>query len=255
VSSTRHAGADTAAHARNGSLHEPEHHLLAQHHSGLLVLAQREPTDHYFSRHVQSESSSCLFFFFLFLSFLLCCLESLTGTFLQLIAWCAAAAKNTPRANTSEADTPVALKELLRSPPAGLDGLMDALGATGNEQVQAAAQTVLNDLYRVQDLVNLFSQRLSMARRRRSAVGGGEAGSDILAAMYNTSTTLSEVSGRVDRSEIYANERTASIGAIRKRFATTFTSCQLRDGADPSARMSKHSGLWLPMSSSRELET
>lgn len=94
----------------------------------------------------------------------------------------------------SMANTPIALKELLRSPPAGLDGLMDAVGATGNEQVQAAAQTVLDDLYRVQDLVNLFSQRLNMARRRRSAVGGGEAASDILAAMYNTSTTLSEVS-------------------------------------------------------------
>lgn len=91
-------------------------------------------------------------------------------------------------------NAPIALKDLLRSPPAGLDGLMDAVGATGNEQIQAAAQTVLDDLYRVQDLVNLFSQRLNMARRRRSAVGGGSAGSDIQAAMYNTSTTLSEVS-------------------------------------------------------------
>ncbi|PPJ60301.1 hypothetical protein CBER1_01297 [Cercospora berteroae] len=117
----------------------------------------------------------------------------------KLIAWCASAAKNTPRADSpmSTAETmgsnaPIALKDLLRSPPAGLDGLMDAVGATGNEQIQAAAQTVLDDLYRVQDLVNLFSQRLNMARRRRSAVGGGSAVSDIQAAMYNTSTTLSE---------------------------------------------------------------
>ncbi|PIB00654.1 Aflatoxin biosynthesis regulatory protein [Cercospora beticola] len=117
----------------------------------------------------------------------------------KLIAWCASAAKNTPRADspmataeTMGSNAPIALKDLLRSPPAGLDGLMDAVGATGNEQIQAAAQTVLDDLYRVQDLVNLFSQRLNMARRRRSAVGGGSAGSDIQAAMYNTSTTLSE---------------------------------------------------------------
>ncbi|KAF2211615.1 hypothetical protein CERZMDRAFT_98496 [Cercospora zeae-maydis SCOH1-5] len=117
----------------------------------------------------------------------------------KLIAWCAAAAKNTPRADSlmSPAETrssraPIALKDLLRSPPVGLDGLIDVVGASGNGQIQAVAQTMLDDLYRVQDLVNLFSQRLNMARRRRSAVGGGSAGSDIQAAMYNTSTMLSE---------------------------------------------------------------
>jgi hypothetical protein len=132
------------------------------------------------------------------------CTCSLNGNFLniislvifKLIAWCAGAAKNTPRANPSTAgnldsNAPIALRELLQGTPAGLDGLMEAVGATGNEQIVAAAQSVLDDLYRVQDLVDTFSKRLAIARRRRDQVGAAECSTDIGAAVYNPSTTLS----------------------------------------------------------------
>lgn len=94
------------------------------------------------------------------------------------------------------------LKDLLGYPPTGLDGFMESVGIPEDGQAKAAAQHVLDDLYRIQDIVKRFMQRMEAAQLRDDSgksistcrqTGIGEH-SDIQAVFSNTSWFLSQAS-------------------------------------------------------------
>lgn len=104
---------------------------------------------------------------------------------------------------------PFPFKDLLGSPPTG--------------QAQAAAQTFLDELYRIQDIVNRFAQRIEAARLQDESskfsstcrqTGIGER-SDIQAAMSNTPWFLSQASSSQVEADLRRRLRAVALEVVQ----------------------------------------